>query len=101
MRNIIVVVFFLFISCINKERKIILDQSFCLNNQDDAIKVAEKEWFKRYGESINKEKPFIVKLKNDSIWVITGTLPEDYDGGVSYAEINAKNCEVLNITHGK
>ncbi|WP_281233126.1 YbbC/YhhH family protein [Flavobacterium gelatinilyticum] len=101
MRNKIFILFFLFIGCINREKTINLDNSFCLNNSQDAIKVAEKEWFKRYGENIYNKKPFKAEIKNDSIWVITGSLPEDYDGGVPYAEINAKNCKILSITHGK
>ena len=101
MRNIIFVMSFLFVGCVNKEIKINLDKSFCINNQDDAIKTAEKEWIKHYGKNIYNEKPFKAEIKNDSIWVITGTLPEDYDGGVLYIEINAKNCKILNITHSK
>lgn len=72
----------------------------CINKKD-AIKVAEKEWRRVYGNSIDNKKPFIAELKVDSIWVIQGTLPDDFDGGVPYAEINAKTCEIIEITHGK
>lgn len=87
--------------CADRKPKIVLDKSLCLNNEEDAIKMAEKEWFKIYGENIYKKKPFIAELKNDSIWIIKGTLPEDYDGGVPLAEINAINCKILKITHSK
>jgi hypothetical protein len=101
MKNIIFISLFLFISCIKRETKISLDKTYCLNNQDEAVKMAEKMWLEHYGESIYNAKPFKAKIKNDSIWIITGTLPEDYDGGVPYAEINAKNCKILSFKHGK
>ncbi|KFF10111.1 hypothetical protein IW15_21475 [Chryseobacterium soli] len=88
-------------SCVDKHKKIILEKSLCLNNEDDAIKLAEKEWLQLYGESVYKKKPFKVQIKNDSIWIIKGTLQNDYDGGIPYIEINAKNCKVLNVYHGK
>ena len=43
----------------------------------------------------------LLKIKNDSIWSVEGTLPEDFYGGVPYAEINIKTFEISNITHGK
>lgn len=88
--------------CVDKKPKIILNHSFCLNSELKAINLAQKEWYKIYGESnINKKKPFIAELKNDTLWIIKGTLPKNYLGGVPYAEINAKTCEVIKITHGK
>lgn len=88
-------------SCAEKQKKIILEKSLCLNNEDDAIGLAEKEWLKIYGEDIHKQRPFNVHIKNDSIWVIEGTLQNNYEGGTAYIEINSKDCKVLNIYHGK
>jgi hypothetical protein len=98
---VIILMFSICTGCADKKPKIFLDKSVCLNNEDDAIKMAEKEWYKIYGENIYKKEPFVAELKNDSIWVIKGTLPENYDGGVPYAEINSKDCKILTITHGK
>ena len=67
----------------------------------DAIIIAEREWIKLFGEGIKEKKPFTATLKSDSIWVIQGTLPSNFDGGVPYAEINAKTCQILEISHGK
>lgn len=89
------------ISISSCKNKIELDKKYCSNNENSATKIAEKEWLKIYGKEIYKQTPFIVKLKNDTIWVVEGTLPENSDGGVPYAEINAKTCEILKIIHGK
>ncbi len=97
----IIIMFSICTGCADKKPKILLDKSLCLNSEVDAIKMAEKEWYKIYGENIYKKKPFVAELKNDSIWIIKGTLPENYDGGVPYAEINAKDCKILKITHSK
>lgn len=76
------------------------NQELCIENQKEATELAEKEWLKVYGKNINKKKPFKAKLENDSIWIVEGALHTDL-GGVPYAEINAKTCEIIKITHGK
>lgn len=76
------------------------DYSLCVENKEKAIEIAEKEWLKVYGNTIFKKKPFVANLKNDSIWIVNGTL-HTQKGGVPHAEINAKNCEILKISHGK
>ncbi len=65
------------------------------------ISLAEKEWLKVYGRRIYNKRPFTVRTKNDSIRIVEGTLPEDYDGGVPYAEVDIKKCKVVKISHGK
>ena len=66
-----------------------------------AISIAEEEWVKQFGDEIKDLKPFTAKMKNDSIWVIEGSLPEGFDGGVPYAEINANSCVIISISHSK
>ena len=44
--------------------------------------------------------PFMASLK-DSVWVVKGTLPKDYDGGILYTEIQKKDGKVLMGTHYK
>ncbi|WP_370899428.1 NTF2 fold immunity protein [Chryseobacterium gossypii] len=29
-----------------------------------------------YGKKIYNRKPFVARMKNDSIWIVEGTLPE-------------------------
>jgi len=89
------------ISCTSKQPVIQINSSFCLNNSAAAIKLAEKEWLRIYGNRIYEMEPFKASLKNDTIWVVKGTLEKGMRGGTPYAEINAKNCQIILVTHGK
>ena len=89
------------ISCTSKQPLIRINSSFCLNNSSAAIKLAEKEWLRIYGNHIYEKEPFKASLKNDTIWVVKGTLEKGMRGGTPYAEINAKNCQIIMLTHGK
>ena len=95
---IISIICALFISCKEKNAT---NKNYCLNSQEKAIELAEKEWLSTYGNSIYSKKPFKAKLINDSIWVVTGSLPYSENGGVPTAEINAKNCKFILVSHGK
>ena len=70
-------------------------------NQQTAIKIAEAVWLPIYGESVLKEKPFNAKLIADSVWVVTGTLPDGFFGGTAYIEIQKADCKILKVTHGQ
>ena len=74
-----------------------------LNKTDKeiAIDIAKKRWIEVYGTSINKQKPFVAEKKNDSIWIVQGTLSKDRIGGVAYAEVNLKTKKVIKYTHGE
>lgn len=72
----------------------------CISSNEKAIEVAEREWLRAYGQSIYDKKPFVAKLKDNNIWIVEGTL-HTQKGGVPYAEINAKTCEIIKISHGK
>ena len=43
----------------------------------------------------------MVSLKDDSIWIVTGTLAENKRGGVAYIEIQKKDCKILKVTNRK
>jgi hypothetical protein len=101
MRLILFVFLMIAISCTSKQPVIHINSSFCLSNSAAAIKRAEKEWLRIYGNHIYKMEPFKASLKNDTIWVVKGTLEKGMRGGVPYAEINAKNCQIIMVTHGK
>jgi hypothetical protein len=80
----------------NKGEKII-------SNKEIAISIAEKKWKKVYGKSeIDKQKPFAVEKKNDSIWIVHGSFPSPPAiGGVAYAEVNIKIKKVIKYPHGE
>jgi hypothetical protein len=66
-----------------------------------AIKIAEAILFDIYGkENIERQKPYEEYLIKN-YWVISGTLPKRSKGGTFLIIINAKNAQVLKITHGK
>lgn len=102
MKVILIFLFALQINgCSSNQEVIKANNTYCLNTSTKAIEQAEKRWLEIYGTSINSKKPFTAKLINDTIWIIEGTLSKRESGGVPYAEINAKNCEFIKITHGK
>jgi hypothetical protein len=66
-----------------------------------AIKVAEPILFNIYGKKhIIDEMPYEIYLMKN-YWVIQGTLPENSKGGTFIIILNAKNAEVIKISHGK
>jgi hypothetical protein len=66
-----------------------------------AIKVAEAVLAPIYGEEqIKNERPFRATLKN-GIWIVTGTLPENMDGGTAVVSISKDTGCVLGVTHYK
>jgi len=44
------------------------------------------------------KKPYRAKLK-DGVWIVTGTLPEGYNGGAAYAEIAQSDGHILRVTY--
>lgn len=89
------------VSCSNKQKIFYADKTFCINNSESAISKAEKEWLGVYGKAIYSKKPFIAELKSDTIWIVKGSLPQWKDGGVPYAEINARTCVFIKVSHSK
>ena len=83
-----------------------LNSKPCVADANQAIGIAEKEFIRVYGEQVMKEKPFVATLVKDTVWVVKGTFPKAKPGvvtfgGVARAEINAKNCKIIKIIHGK
>lgn len=65
-----------------------------------AVKIAQKAWLKKFGKMVNLSKPYHATLKNDSMWVVKGTLHTDR-GGTPYALIDRWTGRVLLNTHTK
>jgi hypothetical protein len=92
--------------CLLGLSKTALNNKPCVADANQAIGIAEKEFIRVYGEEVTKERPFVATLVNDTIWVVKGTFPkgnpsEIRKGGVARAEINANNCKIIKIIHGK
>ena len=72
-----------------------------LKDSTTAIKVAETILFGIYGkEKIEDEKPYETYLIKN-YWLIQGSLPLGSMGGTFIIILNAKNAEVIKISHGK
>ena len=70
-------------------------------DEKTAIEIAIKVWIPIYGkEKIENEKPYHANLEN-GIWRVTGSLPENSDGGVAEATISQKDGRVLKVIHGQ
>jgi hypothetical protein len=68
---------------------------------ETAVKIAVAVWEPIYGkETIAGEKPYQAKLVK-GVWIVEGSLPEGWKGGVALAEISKDNGKVLRISHGK
>jgi hypothetical protein len=66
-----------------------------------AIAVTEPLLFSIYGkENIIRQRPYEVYLIN-GFWYLSGTLPQDMDGGTFELVVEAKNGRVVELTHGK
>lgn len=74
-----------------------------VSNETIAVAIAKVYVSHIYGkECLLKEKPYIVKLINDSLWSISGSLPERrYFGGTFSLRIDKKTGGVVSIKHGK
>lgn len=72
-----------------------------LKDSTTAIKIAEPILFDIYGkENIEKQRPYEIYLL-ENYWIISGTLPEGYMGGTFLIIIDARNSQIIKITHGK
>ncbi|WES99255.1 YbbC/YhhH family protein [Chryseobacterium arthrosphaerae] len=90
----------IFCSCIIKPTNTNNNLNY-VPNEETAIKIAEAIWYPIYGKDIRDKKPYVAKLIDNKIWVVRGTMPDDYIGGVPYIEIQKSDCKILKVTHGK
>lgn len=67
-----------------------------------AARIAVSVWSSLYDEYKPQEKPPIkVTLKNDSIWIVMGTLLPNHEGGTPYIEISKINGTIYKINREK
>jgi hypothetical protein len=66
-----------------------------------AIKIAVAVWQPIYGaEHIATERPYHAALHN-GVWIVEGSLPKGFLGGVAVAEISKDDGKILRVSHGK
>jgi hypothetical protein len=69
-------------------------------DSDTAIKIAEVIGTRLYGKTITIERPFQARLEGQ-VWVVQGTLPKGFRGGVMTIKIARKDGRVLFVMHDK
>lgn len=71
-------------------------------NAETAMAQAETIWTEIYGEQVKSKKPYQVFYDEEAdVWLVTGTLPDGFNGGVPYIMIRKSDGEVLAIWHDK
>jgi len=105
-KNIFILLFFLFLitGCVSKisdTSEVYIPRNGFVPDEETAVKIAEAVLYAIYGETIETQKPFKIALKENKVWIIEGTLPEDTLGGTVYIEIQKKNGAIINLSHGK
>ena len=63
---------------------------------------AEIIWTEIYGESIKGKKPYEVSFDDENqVWLVYGTLPKNWDGGIPQILIQKADGKVLAVWHDK
>jgi hypothetical protein len=66
-----------------------------------AIAIAVAVWGPIYGEDkIAAEKPYQARLTK-GVWIVEGSLPEGWRGGVAVAELAKDDGRILKVSHGR
>ena len=73
-----------------------------VDNPERAEEEAEKIWIEIYGKSITTKQPYLTYFDEDSsVWMVTGSMPIESEGGVPYLLIKKETGEVLAVWHEK
>lgn len=99
-KSLLILNFLLLFSIISFGQVVRPPKNGYIPDKETAIKIAEAIWLPVFGNKIYSSKPFVAVLKNNSIWVVQGTLHTE-KGGVPYLEIQKSNCKVLEMYHSK
>jgi hypothetical protein len=49
---------------------------------------------------IDRQKPFTAQLDDES-WIVEGTLPQGYRGGIARIEISKRDGRITHVSHGR
>jgi hypothetical protein len=72
-----------------------------IKNAKIAREQSEKIWIEMFGVSIKNKKPYKVFYdKVNKVWLIQGSIPENWDGGIPYILIKTDG-KVLAVWHSK
>ncbi|KAF2508281.1 YbbC/YhhH family protein [Flavobacterium foetidum] len=83
------------------QHNVVNNKEIIIKDSITATKIAEPILYNIYGkENIEKQRPYEIYLL-ENYWVISGTLPENYLGGTFLIIIDARNSQIIKITHGK
>lgn len=70
-------------------------------DEQTAIRIAVAIWEPIYGHKQSEsQKPYRARLK-DGVWIVEGSLPKGWIGGVALAEIWKEDGRILRVSHGK
>lgn len=70
-------------------------------NAQTAIRIAQAVWEPIYGkDKIAAEAPYGATL-SEGVWLVSGSLPPGWMGGVAQAEVCQIDGRVLGVSHGK
>lgn len=75
--------------------------SECLCDKARAEEISKNEIINIFGEGVVLQELTITSDTNDSIWIIDVKRGESVIGGTSKIVIRQKDCEILEIVHGK
>ena len=71
-------------------------------NDSMAVELSKLILFHIYGkEKIEKERPYQVRLFNDKVWYISGSMSKDDEGGIFNIALRKDDGRVLLIVHSK
>lgn len=73
-----------------------------ITDSKDLLKKVEAIWIKTYGRHVKNQKPYkIFYDKENSVWLVHGTLQSNISGGVAYILVDNNTGDVLAIWHGR
>ncbi len=69
---------------------------------EEARDSAVKEWVELFGDKVYGKEPYQVFFDADAgVWLVTGSLPKGYVGGVPYIIIRQSDGKILAVWHGQ
>lgn len=73
-----------------------------ISDRKSAKEKAESLFREIYGDSIKSQKPYNVSFDEESqVWLVQGSLPKNYCGGVAHILIRKSDGKVLAVWHDK